>query len=382
MSKKKILHICTDEKFIDFTITKFNGNITVKSEFVVVVSNTNNELKHIEQNKEVTVCSYGDIKEEFFQKFENYKYVLFHSWNTGFVNMILKSDYKNFIWFPWGEDFYNQHPTLSNKMMLPKTSLLFSKIHIKSFINEKTKRFRSVLHLRKDFWQLQEEALKRVRYIAPVIDEDFDLIIKTYKNTEHINKLKYSYGDITSFAKLGYKVKGDNILLGNSASFNNNHIEAFEQLSKIKLEDRKVITILSYGDEKYGNYIEKYGKVKLPSNFMPIRSFMPKDNYIDLISTCEFVIMNQNRQQAMGNIYAMLYGGAKLFIRKENPTFKFLKNNLFYFTEMDDLNDESISTPLSDVEKVHNRQVVMEILSEDKTQEYVDILINKIINEH
>lgn len=62
-----------------------------------------------------------------------------------------------------------------------------------------------------------------------------------------------------------------------------------------------------------------------------------------MVLSCGNVIMNHVRQQAVGNIILMLYLGAKIYLRKENPIYSFLKENNFtvYLVE-DILNDPSI----------------------------------------
>ena len=43
---------------------------------------------------------------------------------------------------------------------------------------------------------------------------------------------------------------GNNILIGNSRSYANNHLEIFSILSKFNIANRKVIVPLSYGNMK------------------------------------------------------------------------------------------------------------------------------------
>ena len=63
---------------------------------------------------------------------------------------------------------------------------------------------------------------------------------------------------------------------------------------------------------------------------------MPIDKYIQLISSCSVVIMNHTRQQALGNIITMMYMGATIFLKEENPIYMFFKkHNAVIFTIYD-----------------------------------------------
>jgi hypothetical protein len=117
-------------------------------------------------------------------------------------------------------------------------------------------------------------------------------------------------------------LRGDNLLLGNSACENNNHIEMIDLLSEIDLDGRQVICPLNYGSKIYADIVIEYAAQKLGSRFVPILDFLPFDKYMNLISNCSTVLMNHRRQQALGNIDSMLAKGAKVFLREENPAYE------------------------------------------------------------
>ncbi|MNF42841.1 4-alpha-L-fucosyltransferase [compost metagenome] len=121
------------------------------------------------------------------------------------------------------------------------------------------------------------------------------------------------------------QVTGDSILVGNSASAENNHIDSFSLLHQIGVDDRKVITPLSYGDARYRDLILIKGREFLRECFEPLIDFMPISEYVRVLESCGFVVMNHVRQQAVGNIVIMLYLGAKVFVRKECPTYAYFK---------------------------------------------------------
>ena len=54
---------------------------------------------------------------------------------------------------------------------------------------------------------------------------------------------------------------------------------------------------------------------------------MAIEDYNRQIASCGVVVMNHVRQQAVGNISAALYKGARVFLRRENPLFRFFCDN-------------------------------------------------------
>lgn len=86
--------------------------------------------------------------------------------------------------------------------------------------------------------------------------------------------------------------------------------------------------------------------------------------------------MNQNRQQAMGNIYNSLYNGARLFVRDDNPVSSFLSDKQFVFSKCEDLltKKTSVFQSLDLSEKQQNRALIHALLNNT----YIDSQIKNI----
>lgn len=107
-----------------------------------------------------------------------------------------------------------------------------------------------------------------------------------------------------------------NILIGNSATKSNHHVEAIDYISHFSDENIKVIVPLSYGNQEYAEQIIKYGREKLGDKFCPIREYLNKDDYYKLISTIDIGLFNNDRQQATANIDALLILGKKVYMKQ------------------------------------------------------------------
>jgi hypothetical protein len=123
------------------------------------------------------------------------------------------------------------------------------------------------------------------------------------------------------------------IMVGNSASHENQHSFVFEKISEVlkKSDNRdvKVMVPLSYGDAIYAEKIIKKGRALFGKGFMPITSMLDKDEYFKLLDQVDIAIFGFKRQQAMGNILSLLALGKKIYIRTDITPWSFLKDKGF-----------------------------------------------------
>ena len=139
----------------------------------------------------------------------------------------------------------------------------------------------------------------------------------------------------------------------------------------------KIVCPLSYGENSYQQIIIETGREIFGDKFLPVVDYMPIQQYVGILINCGFVIMNHVRQQALGNILIMLYLGAKVFLREENPVYTFLKNHgaiLFSIQTLEE--DKSLLSEGLSVEDIHiNRKVLMSIWSEQVVTDMTKSLI-------
>lgn len=124
---------------------------------------------------------------------------------------------------------------------------------------------------------------------------------------------------IKSLRNIEKSISPVKILLGNSATESNQHIQILKVLEKYSKENIQIICPLSYGEELYRDNVIDIGKKIFDEKFCPIISYMDKKKYYEIIAECKIAIFNNNRQQAMGNINSALALGCKVFIRNDTP---------------------------------------------------------------
>lgn len=215
------------------------------------------------------------------------------------------------------------------------------------------------------------------------MESEFNLVASKFDES-FPKYIDWNYGGTEQFFKKNndIKIQGGNILIGNNATFTNNHIEIFNILKKINLYGRKIICPLSYGNKSYGDYIEKTGKKMFGESFIPIRNIMNKKEYINLISGCSHVIMNHIRQQAGGNIAIMIFLGAKVFLDSRNPFFNYYKKMGIKVYSIKQINSWSMKNFLDKKSINKNRSILQKKFKEKSCLLKTENLIKKLLDEN
>ncbi|MFV1883436.1 MAG: TDP-N-acetylfucosamine:lipid II N-acetylfucosaminyltransferase [Balneola sp.] len=280
------------------------------------------------------------------------------------------------ILFAWGADLFNLGK-FYNKFLLNKTKKLRTKHDFNNSFYTIIKKishtaFPSLLDLRKST-KARIKVLNEFDFIVPVMPGDFELLKKYYPTRAKLHHLNYVnpliVKDVYEFTI------GENILLGNSATYTNNHIEAIDLLGKIDLKDRQIIIPLSYGETDLADFVTKYSKAKLGEKKITIlREFLPFEEYNKIMNSCGILIMNHLRQQAVGNIMQALLQGAHIYLNSESTVYDFLKDHNFNVSKLNDL--KSLST-LTKEEIEHNRKLTKEVFGLKRQQNRIKLLLDQ-----
>lgn len=363
----KIVHFAVDDKFIPFIQETFEQVFPDKN-YYRVPGNPKEGLKFVRPASNVCIVGerYWDSS-DVADDLQDCDCLIIHFMTRWFMEGILKAPPKCLVvWVGWGADYYYLIEPLLGNLLLPDTTKLSSElIKPRSWCDLL---FKALQKPSKVFRYIRRK-LMLDRSIHDVIGR-IDLL---WVNPEEMSMIETALpGFRGQFHRICYysaedtfsvgpdKMSGPDILIGNSATPTNNHLEAFTLISKLQLDDRKIVVPLSYGDQSYGDAIERIGKNLFGSRLVALRHFMPLADYYHAISSCGTVIMNHVRQQAGTTIAAALYKGAKIYLRKENPVFAFYRNmgmRLFSIQE-DIVDNDELWSPLSSEEHAAHKRIL------------------------
>lgn len=368
---KKVLHIAVDEKFIDnalqlFETTNYQQNI----EHSLHIIKDNANLKYVTTKHTLhSICFFKS--KEYQKEIAKYDAVIIHS-------MLLFIDDTHFLkniptlWIGWGFDYYDFICT-DDELLMSKT---------KSLDNVKT--FSLLTRLKNKFinyrvMQNKKRMYKNIDYFAPVLESEFDLIMR--KN----NDFKFKYIDFNypiGIGEIGSKVTGNNILIGNSSTPTNNHIEVLNQLDKMKLNDRSIYLPLNYGNMEYKErLLNEVKKLNLYENTIVITEFLDPHSYLEVLCSCNVMIMNHIRQQGLGNINLALQVGMLVFLNEKSPVYTFFKSKGACLFTTQQLNEQPnlIDFQLTAEQKDKNQFIVENEFSQSTIQSKLNKLMTTLL---
>ncbi len=372
----KILHLASDEKFIDAANYLYETAFPNSNTFIIILPKFKNyKIKYV--SKKENYIFYHNNKKTLINVLElidKHDLIVLHGYDFFKSQIVNNRQNAVYNYILWGGELYNRHHLLKNSLYGKKTSATLQK---KTLFKDV---FRPFAHLLKykvfNIYNFQFKTLSKINYCSILHKEDYSLFIDKGIIKKTTKWLKFTYYPIEFIfgENNDLKVNNNNILLGNSASPTNNHIEAIDLLKNINLQNRKIITPLSYGNMKYASKIIKYGEENLSNNFHYLKDFMPLQEYNKTIQSCGIVIMNHYRQQAVGNILANLWMGAKVFLDKRNTFYHYLKRIGCYVYLIDDLINDNLEN-LNNTQIEHNKSI---LLKEIGTETIVNTLKNDI----
>lgn len=351
-----LLHLVSDEKIINRTIDLFECAFPGNNLFVVVTGRS--KFRHVRIDD--CVLSRAD----FLVKYKKYEItsVVIHSLNERKMNLLNKLPLENIpvYWIIWGADLYN-------KLLGPKGYELFDK----EGAYYKERRLKRYLCRPISWVQDKYRVLKTIRFIKNKVDylvtdtteNDYDVFLHYFpemKNKPWRDFFYYPIDEILGERLIEAQVKGDNIMIGNSASFTNNHEYAMRLLSQLNINERKVIVPLSYsGKQEYLSIVIRKGKKLFGDNFQPLLEFIPLTEYNELLTSVNISIYANWRQEGIGNILISLYLGAKVFVSNRNPILAWAHGHGLVIFELERITQEELDTCLAPKARLSNRNILL-----------------------
>lgn len=364
MQEYSILHIVSDEKFIDGAIDLFDSIEGYKNEYVIL-DDSIRSFKYIKSDK-VQIRS-----NEWFKKHciisDDYNIIILHSLvinNPTIIGSINRQI--SLIWLSWGYDIY--------EIPLPVYPLITLKKQIRGYRKIGNVFFPLLIYAKRLIIEIiiksgknikeWRKAISRIDFYSGVYSEEFDLLKqnKFFK----AQRIQFNYRSKDSVIK--HENKDDititdrkNIMIGHQANRLLNHVENLHLLKGMDLPlDTNIICPLSYGPSNEISRICNEGNKLFGSQFKPILKFLPYQEYVKIYSSVKIAIYDIQRQCAVGNILIGIWDGVKVFLPKDSMNYKHFKNlGLRVYSIEDELNIDNILKPISIEDIKINRNILL-----------------------
>lgn len=358
-----LLHLVDDEKITNRIISSFEEALPGQNMFICF---PNENYHTVKPSSKVLIYKEGsDIP--FLKAVDK---VIIHALTDRKSRFIEKFIAKNIpcYWLIWGADIYNAILSIRGYDIYYDKSSFTRRQKLSFYLNH--------YGLYHTYFPILSFIRERITYFV-TNNYEFEIIKKyigSYINGKLLDKgfFYYPIDEILGKELVGKEARGNIILLGNSASLTNNHKYVIKYLTKLNLEDKKVVAPLSYaGTETYINQVCDYGKEKLKDKFIPLRTFLPLNEYNELMTQAETCVYGSWRQEAFGNILVALYLGAKVFLSKHSPLGGMFKDMGIKIYAIEKAKHNDLITSLSTKDKERNRNIIGTTYTKEKQKSII-----------
>lgn len=384
MTANKILHVATDNKFIDYAHQIFERALPGGNDVFIIDECDDLQFVTLTPTIQCKAAHVASLLTDV--DLAQYRFVVLHSLKLEFEPVIDAFKGTPICWLGWGYDYYDM---LGSELdfLAPKTRRFqqrFLRLHgFKQWIKRGLRLPTEVA--RHDQIAQRIKLIEKIQWFSPVLEEEYELLLGSHEWGSFPAFISWNYGTLEDNYIKGFEgkvVQGTDIFIGNSASVTSNHLDAIEALKQHPELSRQIYVPLNYGTApvSYKDAVVRFGVQCFGKAFTPLLNFMPIQEYVALLLNCGYVILNHKRQQAVGNIVILLYLGARIFLRAENPVYPHLIKRGVVINTMDELakNPELLNTPLSKEERESNRQAMMQTWSRETGLERTQALIRTI----
>jgi len=320
----RIAHFLSDSKFVDEHINKY-----IESDFINDYFYLKREYNYTGINRDIVNFLPPESEEytDIINNIEKYDIVILYYLNpdkSRFIEAIKHSNVK-IIWSFYGVEIYglssfrekvlseitlNALKKIDNKLDVAKIKVL-----IVRFINKFRKKKPKV--------QWIQKSCERIDYFLWYNKFEYDFLNEQLGNI--LPPFIQAPLNISMEDVVPNKDKQNSILIGNSAAYYNNHLDALAIL-KANNFDGTISLPFSYGKNLgYEAYVKKYlAQLGLKINL--IETFVGYEDYIKFVNSHAAAVYPSFRQMGLGNIFIAVRCGLKVYLSEKNPTLYWLRD--------------------------------------------------------
>ncbi|MFZ5722403.1 MAG: TDP-N-acetylfucosamine:lipid II N-acetylfucosaminyltransferase [Pseudomonadota bacterium] len=379
-----LIHVATDEKFVDMGFREFEAIAPGRNR--LIIPGGPRPLRHV-KSPQTEFASTTELRR--LLRTARGGPVIFHSLPDAMLDLLPTIPRERCVlWIGWGYDYYSRllASAFPHGLLLPQTLGLMTTRPRRPLPERAMRQFRRHMNaLVSGTCGTRRHALARVDYFSPVLETEFGMAhnLNPWFQARHLD---WNYGTLDDFALpagVDLSTPGNSILIGNSATPENNHLEIFDLLAQIGTGNRRIVVPLSYGDDWYRDRIIEAGQARFGTCFTPLVEYMPGQAYASILADCGHAFMNHLRQQALGNICTLMLRGASIYMHPASPLYQWLRSRggqIGSIGEIRNMTACALMAPLTEPARAANRALVEDHYAPESRQSRTRAVIIALYN--
>ena len=322
----------------------------------------------------VILRNQGEKEGKIFD-FSDYTHIIAHYLTMDMIDFIKSAPIDVHVcWEVYGADLYNQFLEPNGFKLYYTNPVRYDKYRV--FRRYLPCLFKLALEVKGYEYQFNFQINRQFKYISHRINSiqhccyyDAALIEQYASRKIHSYEVfNYSLSEVLGKLIDTPFFDGDTIMVGNSASYSNNHLYVLNLLKRMDLKDElKFTLVLSYGGSKqYVSEVENAYNSSFPQNVEVLINYLPLQVYNQIFLKVRSMVMSAWRQESIGTIIMGLYLGIKVFMSERSPLYKWFVDCGFNIFAIETAKGEDLDTPLSTKDKQRNRELVLERYNEER----------------
>lgn len=313
------LHIGIDNQFVDRVYENINeAGFGAKNKFII---RTKEKPKYIKHDVSYAPLNSTDFSSAIGHTLD-YEKVIIHQFSPLMFRWVSRHSFNNLSWAPWGVDLYD----------LPFANFnLFEKETYHGFVKQH-RDFSEVLY-RWKYWLLnsafKNPAYSKVDDVLTWMKSEFVFAHDRIPSLKASHRFFFYENPVPYHSLRGMvlsspaerKNKTLRVIIGNSATPTNNHVDAVRYLSDQGIK-ADIIVPVSYGNTAYGNFLKKALQFYKGGSVEYVDARMDFKSYLNFLNTADALLMNNIRPQGYGNIFIMLSLGKPVFLNPLNASLR------------------------------------------------------------
>jgi len=324
--KIKVVHIHTDYKFVYNTSSFFEGSYYDNQ--IVIIQNNEPYYGKFKDKAILFTTKKRDIK-KLINICKNSDLVVLYDLNPIKVRIVLSLPKEiKIAWRFFGYELYQRRKDI----FVSEKSIQFNtkprkiyKQQILSLVKQIYRLARFSLQPKSLFFK----AIARINYMLVLSTEEYKLLNIYWPDLPEFIQLPHRYFDESlTPPSLGIKMKHEKpvIVIGNSRSWYNNHIDLIEMIDRMPYKQNyQFIFLFNYGPEGYYARVVRE-RVKGKPYYKLIDEFIPPEEFEVFYQKISALVINGYRQMAGANIFMAMEKGVKVYLNDKNVFMQWLKN--------------------------------------------------------